>query len=80
MKINDLFRKKLYELVWSKPLSTISIEFDISFLDLRKICTDYQIPIPRNGHWSKLKFSKQCRLLVVEGLLERLLKIREAIL
>lgn len=58
MKINNLSRKELYDLVWSKPLSTLSIELDISFLDLRKICTDYQISVPKNGHWSKLKFSK----------------------
>jgi hypothetical protein len=63
MKINNLSRKELYGLVWSKPLSTISIEFDISFLDLRKICSDYQIPVPKNGHWSKLKYSKPVKII-----------------
>lgn len=57
MKINNLTRKELYDHVWSKLISTLSMEFDLSDLDLRKICTDYQIPLPKNGHWSKLKFS-----------------------
>lgn len=63
MKINDLSRKELYDLIWSKPLSTLSIELDLSFLELRKICTDYQIPVPKNGHWSKLKFSKPVTII-----------------
>ena len=58
MKINNLSRKELYDHVWSKPISTLSKEFDLSTLELRKICTDYQIPVPKIGHWSKLKFSK----------------------
>jgi hypothetical protein len=57
-KINNLSRKELYDHVWSKPISTLSKEFDLSDLELRKICSDYQIPLPKNGHWSKLKFSK----------------------
>lgn len=63
MKINNLTRKELYDLVWSKPISTLSKELDLNDLEFRKICTDYQIPIPKNGHWSKLKFSKPVTII-----------------
>lgn len=63
LKINTLTRKELYDLVWSKPVSTLSKEFDISALELRKICTEYNIPLPINGHWSKLKFSKPIKII-----------------
>ena len=66
MKINDLSRKDLYELVWLKPISTLSMEYDLSPLELRNICVDYQIPLPKNGHWSKLK----CKSSVKSGQIE----------
>lgn len=62
-KINSLSRKELYDLVWSKPISTLSKEHDLSDLELRKICIDYQIPLPKNGHWSKLKYSKPVKII-----------------
>jgi hypothetical protein len=63
MKINNLTRKDLYKLVWSKPISALSKEHDLSDAELRKICHDYQIPLPKNGHWSKLKFSKPVKII-----------------
>lgn len=63
LKINTLSRKELYDHVWSIPISTLSKEFDLSDLELRKICSDYQIPLPMNGHWSKLKFSKPVTII-----------------
>lgn len=63
LKINTLSRKELYDYVWSKPISTLSKEFDLSDLELRKICKEYQIPLPFQGHWSKLKFSKPVTII-----------------
>ena len=36
LKINTLSRKELYDHVWSKPISTLSKEFDLSELELRR--------------------------------------------
>jgi hypothetical protein len=62
-KINNLSRKELYDHVWSKPISTLSKEHDLSELELRKICKEYQIPLPFQGHWSKLKHSKPVKII-----------------
>ncbi len=62
-KINNLSRKELYDHVWSKPISNLSKEFDLSDLELRKICKEYQIPLPFQGHWSKLKHSKPVKII-----------------
>ena len=43
MKEKVLTRKELYDLVWSKPLTTLSKEFAISDVGLRKICIKIQI-------------------------------------
>lgn len=51
-------RKELYDLVWSKPLSTLAKEYDISDNGLRKICKKYEISLPKNGHWQRAKFGK----------------------
>ena len=51
-------RKKLYELVWSTPISILSKEFKISDNQLRNICAKYEIPLPKNGYWMKLQYGK----------------------
>lgn len=52
-------RESLYELVWSKPISSIAKEYNILDYVIRKICKKYEIPIPKLGHWQKLQHGKQ---------------------
>lgn len=52
-------RKELYDLVWSKPITQLAKTYNISESFLRKICSENHIPLPMNGYWSKLKFSKE---------------------
>lgn len=49
-----LTREQLYELVWSKPLTKLAREYDLSDVGLAKICTRYKIPRPPVGYWTKL--------------------------
>jgi len=51
-------REALYELVWSKPISSIAKEYDILDYVIRKICKKYEIPLPKLGHWQKLQHGK----------------------
>jgi hypothetical protein len=51
-------RKRFYDLIWSEPLSKLSKKYAISDNGLRKMCTKYNVPIPKNGYWIKLKFNK----------------------
>ncbi len=51
-------RIELYNLVWSKPLTTIEQELNVKIQDIKNACIKYQIPLPENGHWSKLKHNK----------------------
>ena len=51
-------RKKLYELVWSKPMRQLSKEFDLSDVGLAKICKKHNIPCPERGYWAKLEHGK----------------------
>jgi hypothetical protein len=44
-------RESLYELVWSKPLTSIAKEYNVSDNGIRKICKKYEIPLPKLGHW-----------------------------
>jgi len=54
-----LKRIELYNLVWSKPLTTIEQELNVKIQDIKNACVKYLIPLPENGHWSKLKHNKQ---------------------
>lgn len=52
-------RQELYDLVWSKPATHIAKEYGFSDNGIRKICKKYNIPLPKSGYWSKLKFNKK---------------------
>jgi len=58
--LNTTFtRQELYDLVWSKPATHIAKEYGFSDNGIRKICKKYNIPLPKTGYWSKLKFNKK---------------------
>ena len=46
-------RAELYSLVWELPLVQLAKRFGISNARLKKICQDYEIPVPPAGHWAK---------------------------
>lgn len=54
-----LTRKELYDLVWSVSMVSLTRMYRITSSSLRKTCTKMEIPIPKAGHWEKLKWGKQ---------------------
>jgi hypothetical protein len=53
-----LTRQEFYSLIWSTPLSQLAKTYAISDNGLRKMCKKYNVPIPFNGYWQKLKYNK----------------------
>ena len=45
-----LTRKKLYDLVWLKPIAALLRKYDMKNSELRKILTEMNIPTPEMGH------------------------------
>ncbi len=43
-----LTRRKLYDLIWSKPMREASAECKISDVGLKKICVRHQVPVASN--------------------------------
>ncbi|MEO5777711.1 MAG: hypothetical protein ABIQ27_12465 [Flavobacterium sp.] len=58
METIQLTRKELYDLVWSTSLSKLTQQYALSNDGIKKICKEFDIPIPDNGYWTKLKFNK----------------------
>jgi hypothetical protein len=63
MEKNTITRIELYDLVWKESLTAIAKRFNIPFTHLRKICSEMSVPIPPNGHWSKLQFGKPVEII-----------------
>lgn len=63
MEKNTITRQELYDLVWKESLTAISKRFNIPFTHLRKICSEMNVPLPPNGHWSKLQFGKPVEII-----------------
>ncbi len=61
MNDNRFTRKKLYELVWSTPLTTLEKIYDIPANEIRSICKRHEIPLPKSGHWMKVKFGLEVK-------------------
>ena len=53
-----LTRQELYALVWATPMIDLAKQFNISDNGLRKICKKYAIPVPKMGHWQKIRYGK----------------------
>jgi hypothetical protein len=54
----NISRQELYDLVWSKPLISLSKKYKVLYPEFKKICEKMNIPLPGTGYWSKLKFNK----------------------
>jgi hypothetical protein len=63
METYIITRQELYDLVWKETLTSISKRLEISFVCLRKICRDFNIPIPPHGYWSKIQFGKVVHII-----------------
>ena len=61
--VNQINRKELYDLVWSKPMKKIQEDFGLSYTQLKSICEEYKIPLPENGYWTKIAFNKDVTIL-----------------
>ncbi len=81
MKTEELKRKELYEIVWSKPISKLTQEYALSNDGIKKLCKKFNIPIPDRSYWSKLKFNKPVKKIefnpIFEGVDKITLTIRE---
>lgn len=58
--VERLTREKLYELVWSEPLSVLGPKFGISDVALKKTCAKANVPVPERGYWAKMQARKPC--------------------
>lgn len=56
-------RHKLYELVWSTPMTTLAKKYLISDSGLRKVCERMSVPLPKAGHWEKIKVGKPVEIV-----------------
>ncbi len=48
-----LTRQSLYELAWSKPMSELAKDFNISDVALAKRFRTVDVPIPYRGYWAR---------------------------
>jgi hypothetical protein len=65
MEKKQITRKELYELLCAMPLTKLADEYSISANGLRRICRENKIPLPPNGHWSKMNFGKPSELMIL---------------
>lgn len=61
MKSITISRKELYEKVWSIPVVQLAKEYNLSDNGLRKICKNFDIPLPPVGYWQKKLFDKKVK-------------------
>jgi hypothetical protein len=54
-------RRRLFELVWAKPITQLALEFGMPPKHLAKACDRHDIPRPDPGHWQKLAYGKKLR-------------------
>jgi hypothetical protein len=65
MKTIELTRKELYDIVWSTTLSKVTQQYAYSNDGIKKLCKQFEIPMPDSSYWSKLKFNKPVNKIVL---------------
>lgn len=76
--VRKLTRKELYDLVCSKPMTTLAKEFNLSDNGLRKICKQNNIPLPKIGHWAKIQYGHESTIIQLpkqKSLVEKMIEI-----
>ncbi len=51
-------RQELYAQVWTRPMTKVAAELEISDVALKKICVKHRIPVPGRGYWAKVQAGK----------------------
>ena len=59
METIELTRKELYDKVWTTPVSKLIQEYALSTEGIKKLCKQFEIPMPDGGYWMRLKFNKK---------------------
>ncbi|MNX77425.1 hypothetical protein D3C86_1089660 [compost metagenome] len=62
MKTAELTRKELYDIVLSTRISKLTQQYALSNDGIKKICKQFEIPMPDGGYWMKLKFNKEVNI------------------
>ncbi|MBA2780599.1 hypothetical protein [Billgrantia kenyensis] len=52
-------RVRLYELVWSRPMSHLAKEYGLPSQKLKEVCDKAGIPTPAPGHWQRIAAGKK---------------------
>ena len=52
-------REKLYKEVWADPVTEVAKRYQMSDVNLRKICKKLDVPLPPAGYWAKLRAGKE---------------------
>ncbi|MDI5891834.1 hypothetical protein [Halomonas rhizosphaerae] len=58
MPVTKVERERLYEQVWSRPMSHLAHQYGVSGQKLKEICERANIPTPTSGHWSRVAAGK----------------------
>jgi hypothetical protein len=56
-----LTREALYELAWSKPMTSIGKQYGVSSSYLARVYTRMNVPRPAPGYWAKVEAGKKVR-------------------
>jgi hypothetical protein len=59
METREVTREELYEIVWTTPLYKLAQQYALSNEGIKKICKEFDVPMPDGSYWSKLKFNKK---------------------
>lgn len=52
-------RQKLFDEVWTTPVTKLAQAYGLSDVGLRKICVSLDVPLPPRGYWAKLAAGKK---------------------
>ena len=60
--IRFINREQLYRDVWTTPATKLAPLYNISTYEMKKLCDNFLVPLPKVGYWSKVLFGKTVKI------------------
>src|SRR5262245_62070523 len=55
MPCREILRQDLHDLIWSKPVVKVAVQFGVSDVAVAKACRKHKTPLPGRGYWSHIE-------------------------
>jgi hypothetical protein len=71
----EFTREQLYKEIWYNPITSLEKKYNVRGSDIRKVCSQLEVPLPQSGYWQKIKHNKSVSKIPLPKLCNTTLRV-----